>query len=142
MEYTKEQLESIYEKFYSDEKLDFKEFLILLSAYGELEFSYKFTDYGVLRLNDDYTHRKDQEWNRAKDYYAIFEIKNPGRGRIYKSLGIFADKANIKGLPLKDIWHSVAGLQDLSNDSYHGVDGVHEHAWTGMGERGPARVLG
>jgi len=137
MKFTKEQIRIVNDKFEKRQKLGFEEFLILLSSYGELEFSYKFTDYGILRLNDDYSSGKDKECNREKDYYAIYEINNIASGFIYRNLEEFA-QAKIKGTLLKNIWHDVKNINDLCITAYHGYDGVHEHIWTNDGERGPA----
>ena len=118
-------------------QFDFEEFLRLLKSYGELEFSYNSTKYGVLRLNDDYTSGKDKIWNRSKDYYAMFEIFNPDRGWTYRNLDEFS-QAKINGELLKNIWDKIENLNELCCSTYHGVPGTHEHRWTENGDRGPA----
>ena len=127
----------LLEAMHNEQSIEFEEFLQLLESYGELEFYYKCIKYGVLRLNDDYTRGKDQEWHRSKDYYVIYEANNAERGWTYKNIEGFALHANINGALLKDIWTDVKNLNELDCSHYHGCPGTHEHLWFGD-ERGPA----
>jgi len=117
--------------------LSFEEFLQLLCGYGELEFTYKFLGYGVLRLNDDYSSGKDKKWDRTKDYYAIYKLDDPKQGSMFKTIEEFAAQAKIKGALLKDIWGDVKHLDYLGTSRYHGFPGIHDHLWIN-GDRGPA----
>ena len=70
----------------------FEEFLELLRIYGELEFDYKNTTFGVIRLDD-----------RIEMFYD----NNSRTLTTYKSLADFKARATIKNSLLKDIWYKV-----------------------------------
>ncbi|MFA5449236.1 MAG: hypothetical protein WC292_02190 [Clostridia bacterium] len=137
MERIKKTPSELLDMMHKGESLEFDEFLNLLKSYGELEFYYNSTKFGVLRLNDDYSSGKDKEWDRTKDYYAIFLCFNPNKGVKYRTLEDFAQCANVGNNLLKDIWSEVSDLHELSALHFHGYSGTHDHQWFGE-ERGPA----
>jgi len=104
---TREQIAAVHNKINNNEKLNYEDFLILCSSYGEVEFFYKSAKYGILRLNDDYSSGKDKCWDKTKDYYVFYEWNKSETEQKYKTIEEFAAKASIKGQLLKDIWNEI-----------------------------------
>ncbi len=73
---------------------DFGDFLKCMKVYNELEFYCRGKHYGLLHIHDDTWHF--YEWNVMDRGY-----------QIYGSIEEFAEKANIEGVLLKDLWDEV-----------------------------------
>lgn len=73
---------------------DFADFLKCMQVYAELEFYCRGKHYGLLHTSDDSWHF--YEWNVMDIGY-----------QIYGAVEEFAQKANIEGVLLKDIWNEV-----------------------------------
>ena len=95
MKFTQTQFETLYDKVYNGQKPSFEEFLILLVGHGEIEFRYKLTKYGVIRLNDG---------------YAIYVWNRPETEQKYKTFEDFVQNANINAQLIKDIWTTVTDV--------------------------------
>lgn len=74
------------------EKLSFPEFLDLFDGYGELEFSYRNKTYGL---------------NGTATTVNFFMIDNHFFNQQFQTTQEFAEKANINGVLLKNIWEQV-----------------------------------
>jgi hypothetical protein len=79
---------------------DFEDFLKCMRVYSELEFYYKGKHFGLLLVNGVYHF---YEWNVMDKGY-----------QKYVSIEEFAERANINGALLKDIWASVEKVSTAS----------------------------
>ena len=117
MDYTVEQFEEILDKAYNEKRLSFHEFLIFVCGYGEVEFTHKGICYMIFRLNDDYSSGKDKKWDRSKDYFTFGEgfyaEEKPKPQQRYESIEELANKANINGRLIKDIWNEIEKVNTL-----------------------------
>lgn len=78
---------------------NFHDFINALKHYGELEFTYNNTRFGV--LSDD-----------ASNKIILLNINN-NQKQYYSDINNFADNANIDGFYLKDIWQNVTNTDFL-----------------------------
>lgn len=78
---------------------NFQDFINALEHYGELEFTYNNTRFGVL-------------FNDASNKIILLNINN-NQKQYYSDINNFADNANIDGLYLKDIWQNVTNTDFL-----------------------------
>jgi hypothetical protein len=77
---------------------NFQDFVRAWESYGELEFTYKKTVYGVC------AHRGT---------IILFESKSSKEVGVFKDTNEFKEKANIDGVLLKDLWHNVTNTDFL-----------------------------
>ena len=126
----------LLEKIWRGEKVSFMEYLIALRSYGELEFSYKGNVYVTLRLNNEYSFN-NEEWDRSKDFYVLFENANYKNAQIFRTIEEAHDNAKLDGQLVKDIFGEMTGVGELGIESWHGFR-THDHKWYGK-DRGPAR---
>jgi hypothetical protein len=77
---------------------DFSDFVQAWERYGELEFTYKGIRYGV--------------WG-DKGMVALHSLATQENIAYFKDAKEFGEKANIKGVLLKDLWHNVTNTDFL-----------------------------